>query len=1496
MFGAAKTSLSFDDLIRSERLIGVPLDALRYDDAGRGPKMYAQGEGGDLLEQFIRVIFPISGREKRTAFLPLPYWGPKKPQYTDFKWERFSSRHFDFYTYPTGEILLPEVVRYLEEDHEWKNRIFGVDNRFTRKIPVIFYQTRRDFEQTHIIQGVIPEGLGGVTELLAWKRVTFPFEGERQLLEHVARHEGTHIYQIAKGSRRLPLWFIEGSAETLSMKWDAQAEMAIRDAFIHGFFFHLDDLWQIEGTWLMYKQGNFITNLIWDEYGEEGYRKIFEGATTKNFEDNIKDSLQLTPDQLDAKVFAALAKKYGSFLNTKDLLNTSEKIDSEKSLLSARGPFYLSGGDTGPRNALYINYVSPAGKVTREEIVQDRRYKNESLDYFRRGASLDDYRIIYAIKRSARDVVRIVPYEFNSKKKKFKLGSSKEYSWPEIESLADPVLVDEHRFAFVGYCGGFSNIYLYDISTSKLLPLTEGTAHHYSDLDYSAARNELAYSEEDGPTPARTQYDRNLYTLHLGTKKVKQLTDTLMIHEIQPRFSPDGRFLLYVADEEGTFDLFRYDFHTEDRERITRMRVGALHPQWSDQNTILFNGYEKLLPSIYRSKIPTGREMLDVQLPQGSPNHARLEKDRFVLLPEPTATPTVSPTPSSETFTIADEKAHVQWNGESYGVTAVARRGEGLILVTKHGESESKKVEVDDQSHYFYLHGNELISLASTMVAQKDVDLAVRKKIESQLGGRAWIDGWTSQKNDQVLVLVNNRVAEDPEKYRKKDEVAVLLYTIANGKIEELPEGPLANIAERVMWISFLSDGKIFFASGDSREGPFTLYWFDPLTKKYVELDYHVEAFRISDEQDELVWKKDGTLTRQGVKERDSRDISGLRLYASSLIAFDFLKGGELRVLLADSKNWKAWRIPPRAIRAEEKKIPVSKEIRGMGGAIDRESGDFLLHLRTDSAEAPESLALWKWGDAEIHPLSLPGVHFERPLFRQGWLSVLTYESGSTRPRELFFRDDARSLAGDWRSGEKLSSGEFLIETDRELSLYDPKKKDATLITGEVAGYTVTPSKIFFSAEDDGRFQLQEFDRDRETTRPLTSGRESAIQPAIEGDNVVWSGRTDKGWELRRMKLENSKEIENLELPGYDVVRPERESNSAIAHAYPQPEPPPYEPRTKSDPETSPQTIRGSPARTQFRLQSLTAAAAYDGKDIRYFISAFAENLFSDKGLFINSVFLQDSQYATIGFSDLTNGRSYSFFYNSRDNVTNLGVDFAKDFLLDRYRQVTWYSDFEWQDYGLPTPDTIRFVTPDVQLRSFYLLKTGVAYGYDVTLWDRHGPVTGSRLYLKGEGGFDAGNARLANLDANLDYRLYNRILPRFGFAHRLVAGTSQGDLPNVFLMGGNISFRGVDFDALEGQNYWVFSEDMRVPVFDFIGAKFFDPLDQVLGFFTRYFDVRGGIYGDVGSAWYNGDAIDVLYSIGYFVNIPTIFGLVFRFNQGFAGEKSFGFWLGYDW
>ena len=130
------------------------------------------------------------------------------------------------------------------------------------------------------------------------------------------------------------------------------------------------------------------------------------------------------------------------------------------------------------------------------------------------------------------------------------------------------------------------------------------------------------------------------------------------------------------------------------------------------------------------------------------------------------------------------------------------------------------------------------------------------------------------------------------------------------------------------------------------------------------------------------------------------------------------------------------------------------------------------------------------------------------------------------------------------------------------------------------------------------------------------------------------------------------------------------------------------------------------------------------------------------------------------------------------------------------------------------------------------------------------------------------------------------------------MAGTSIGNYPTTYFIGGNISFRGVPFDGLEGNNYWVVSEDLRLPYFDVLGAKLPDPVDMVLGPFFRFFDVRGGLYFDIGQVWFkkHDDISKIKYSFGIFANIPTIFAMTLRFSKGLVGQKGYNFWFGYNW
>ena len=106
------------------------------------------------------------------------------------------------------------------------------------------------------------------------------------------------------------------------------------------------------------------------------------------------------------------------------------------------------------------------------------------------------------------------------------------------------------------------------------------------------------------------------------------------------------------------------------------------------------------------------------------------------------------------------------------------------------------------------------------------------------------------------------------------------------------------------------------------------------------------------------------------------------------------------------------------------------------------------------------------------------------------------------------------------------------------------------------------------------------------------------------------------------------------------------------------------------------------------------------------------------------------------------------------------------------------------------------------------------------------------------------------------------------------------------------------------GNNYVLASADLRVPLFDFVAAIPSGPSKYILWPFMVFVDLQSGVYLDAGNAWYNKgqapqgerESLALDYSAGYFLNIPTAFGLTFRFSQGVYGEKGASFWIGYNW
>jgi hypothetical protein len=169
------------------------------------------------------------------------YFGRNKVLYEKFDFKVLATDHFDIYYYPEEQAAVQLAARMAER---WYARLSKVlRHELSGRQPLILYAAHPHFQQTNALSGEIGEGTGGVTEMFK-RRIVLPFAGGMAETDHVLGHELVHAFQYDMASERdaqgrqvgpgvmmLPLWFIEGMAEYLSIgNVDANTAMWVRDA------------------------------------------------------------------------------------------------------------------------------------------------------------------------------------------------------------------------------------------------------------------------------------------------------------------------------------------------------------------------------------------------------------------------------------------------------------------------------------------------------------------------------------------------------------------------------------------------------------------------------------------------------------------------------------------------------------------------------------------------------------------------------------------------------------------------------------------------------------------------------------------------------------------------------------------------------------------------------------------------------------------------------------------------------------------------------------------------------------------------------------------------------------------------------------------------------------------------------------------------------------------------------------------------------------------
>ena len=249
-----------------------------------------------------------------------PYIGGKnKVRWDKFVWYTYDTPHFRISYYDRTEPTLEKVASYAESAYDDIAR--KLNFQILKPVPMIIYSTHSEFEQTNIIVGFIPEGVGAFATPVR-NRMVLPIDLPDDELQALIQHELTHIFQYEiffGGSRgraiyaRPPQWFMEGMASYFGDDETSRDEMYMRDAALSD---QVPSIMRPPGGFLAYRWGHKVFEYIEEEWGEDvvrdwvfGFRGNFGGQIGRP----LSRVLNMDPEEFDAAFRTWLRRKYQDF-------------------------------------------------------------------------------------------------------------------------------------------------------------------------------------------------------------------------------------------------------------------------------------------------------------------------------------------------------------------------------------------------------------------------------------------------------------------------------------------------------------------------------------------------------------------------------------------------------------------------------------------------------------------------------------------------------------------------------------------------------------------------------------------------------------------------------------------------------------------------------------------------------------------------------------------------------------------------------------------------------------------------------------------------------------------------------------------------------------------------------------------------------------------------------------------------------------------------------
>jgi len=520
------------------------------------------------------------------------YFGRQKVRFETPDFRVLATEHFDVYYYPAERAGATEAARLAERWYARLSTFF--DHELRGRQPLVLYASPAAFRQTNVVDGDLGEGTGGVTESLR-RRIVLPLAGSLAATDHVLGHELVHAFQydISDDARRgsgrgvsaagqLPLWFVEGMAEYLSLgPVDAQTAMWLRDAVRHEALptvRRLDD-----SRYFPYRWGHALWAYVAGRWGDGVVATALrEAARSGAAERALTTTVGLSEAELSRDWHAAIRESVAPRLKTAqapgDLgtLTFPPRRAGEVNVGPALSPDGRLVAYLSERELLSVDLFvaeTATGRQVAKVASTVRDAHLSSLLYIASAGAwdADGRRLAYATRRGGRAAIDV--YDVAARR-------SLEPLLPAgVDEIQTPAWSpDGSRLAFIGMRGGVQDLFVVELATGTLRPLTDDP---FSELHpvWAPDGRQLVVATDRFTTALASGVAGHyqLARVAVDTGRVERLVaDTWPGQMLNPQWAdPAGQQLLFIGDAGGIANLWRLDPATGGVTRVTDVASGV---------------------------------------------------------------------------------------------------------------------------------------------------------------------------------------------------------------------------------------------------------------------------------------------------------------------------------------------------------------------------------------------------------------------------------------------------------------------------------------------------------------------------------------------------------------------------------------------------------------------------------------------------------------------------------------------------------------------------------------------------------------------------------------------------------------------------------------------------------------------------------------------------------------------------------------------------------